>query len=154
MIARVVAVVVASAFVALVGVAQAATVRLDDSASQVFPPAAQWNWAPGSLRSGSQSLHMNVVVKVRIDTRALAGQSGRVYMVLPVDNEGQVAAEWQSEGRLLGGRLVSGERALVYSGALPAPMLEDTLRVRLTADARATSDEARRLAFHFEFDSP
>jgi hypothetical protein len=154
MIARVVAVVVASAFVALVGVAQAATVRLDDSASQVFPPAAQWNWAPGSLRSGSQSLHMNVVVKVRIDTRALAGQSGRVYMVLPVDNEGQVAAEWQSEGRLLGGRLVSGERALVYSGVLPAPMLEDTLRVRLTADARATSDEARRLAFHFEFDSP
>lgn len=154
MIARVAAVVVASAFVALVGVAQAATVRLDDSASQVFPPAAQWNWAPGSLRSGSQSLHMNVVVKVRIDTRALAGQSGRVYMVLPVDNEGQVAAEWQSEGRLLGGRLVSGERALVYSGALPAPMLEDTLRVRLTADARATSDEARRLAFHFEFDSP
>lgn len=154
MIARVAAVVVASAFVALAGVSQAATVRLDDSASQVFPPAAQWNWAPGSLRSGSQHLHMNLVVKVRIDTRALAGQSGRVYMVLPVDNEGQVAAEWQSEGRLLGGRLVSGERALVYSGVLPAPMLEDTLRVRLTADARTMSDEARRLAFHFEFDTP
>ncbi|MCL4690734.1 MAG: hypothetical protein KJ007_19430 [Burkholderiales bacterium] len=154
MSARVTAVLVASAFVALAGVAQAATVRLDDSASQVFPPAAQWNWAPGSLRSGSQSLHMNLVVKVRIDTRALAGQSGRVYMVLPVDNEGQVVAEWQAEGRLLGGRLVSGERALIYSGALPAPMLEDTLRVRLTADARTMSDEARRLAFHFEFDSP
>lgn len=154
MSARVASVLVASAFVALAGVAQAATVRLDDSASQVFPPAAQWNWAPGSLRSGSQSLHMNLVVKVRIDTRSLAGRSGRVYMVLPVDNEGQVAAEWQAEGRLLGGRLVSGERALVYSGTLPAQMLEDTLRVRLTADARTMSDEARRLAFHFEFDSP
>ncbi len=154
MSARVVAVLVASAFVAMAGLVQAATVRLDDSASQVFPPAAQWNWAPGSLRTGSQNLHMNLVVKVRIDTRALAGQSGRVYMVLPVDNEGQVVAEWQAEGRLLGGRLVAGERALVYSGTLPAPMLEDTLRVRLTADARTMSDEARRLAFHFEFDSP
>jgi hypothetical protein len=154
MIARVAAVVAAAVFATIASATQAATVRLDDSASQVFPPAAQWNWAPGSLRSGSQNLHMNLVVKVRIDTRALASQSGRVYMVLPVDNEGQVVAEWQSEGRLLGGRLVSGERALVYSGVLPAPMLEDTLRVRLTADARTMSDEARRLAFHFEFDSP
>lgn len=152
--ARAVAIAVAAAFAVLAGMAHAATVRLDDSASQVFPPAAQWHWAPGSLRSGSQNLHMNLVVKVRVDTRALAGQSGRVYMVLPVDNEGQVVAEWQSEGRLLGGRMVSGERALVYSGSLPAPMLEDTLRVRLTADARTMSDDARRLAFHFEFDSP
>lgn len=132
----------------------AETFRLDDSASQVFPPSAHWEWAPGSLRTGINTVHMNVRVEVRIDTRAWAGRQGRVYMVLPVDAGGPVTAEWQSHGRLLGGRLVSGERTLVFSGAIPGPFLEDTFRVHLTTDARQMSTETQRVAFHFELDSP
>lgn len=132
----------------------AETYRLDDSASQVIPATAHWEWAPGTLRAGINTVHMNLRVEVRIDTRAWAGRQGRVYMVLPVDAGGPVTAEWQSQGRLLGGRLVSGERALVYSGSIPGPLLEDSLRVHLTTDARLMTAETQRLAFHFELDTP
>jgi len=132
----------------------AETYRLEDPASQAFPPNAQWEWAPGSLRRGINTVHMNIRVEVRIDTRAWAGRQGRVYMVLPVEAGGPVTAEWTSQGRLLGGRLVSGERALVYSGVIPGPLLEDTLRVHLATDARQMTTETQRLAFHFELDTP
>jgi hypothetical protein len=132
----------------------AETLRLDDSASQVLPPTAHWEWAQGSLRSGLNTVHMNVRVEVRIDTRAWVGKQGRIYMVLPVDAGGPVTAVWQSQGRLLGGRLVSGERALVFSGSIPGPMLEDSFRVNLTTDAGLMTTETQRLAFHFELDTP
>lgn len=132
----------------------AETVRLDDSATQVIPPNAYWEWAPGSLRQGINIVHMNIRVEARIDTRAWAGRQGRIYLVLPVDSGGAVTAEWTTQGRLLGGRLVSGERALVYSGVIPGPVLEDSLRVHLSTDVRRMDTETQRLAFHFELDAP
>jgi hypothetical protein len=97
---------------------------------------------------------MDIRVEARIDTRPFAGRQGRVYLVLPVDAGGPVTAQWQSHGRLLGGRLVSGERALVYTGVMPATYLEDTLRMHLATDVRQMSTETQRLAFHFELDTP
>lgn len=148
------------AFLALLGLVAyapaglAETYRLDDSASQVLPPTAYWEWPPASLLKGINTVHMDVRVEVRIDTRAWAGRQGRIYLVLPVDAGGPVTAEWQSQGRLLGGRLASGERTLVYSGTIPGPLLEDSLRVHLTTDARLMTAETQRLAFHFELDTP
>jgi hypothetical protein len=134
--------------------ALAATYRLDDSSSQVFPPSARWQWAQPPARGNLNRLEMQVRVQVRIDTRAWVGKQGRVYMVLPIDSAGPVTAEWDARGRLMGGRLVSGERALVFSGTVPSAMLEDTLQVRLATDARLTTDRARPMAFHFEFETP
>ncbi|HRE13179.1 MAG TPA: hypothetical protein PLD37_03175 [Usitatibacteraceae bacterium] len=134
--------------------ALAATFKLDDPGSQVVPPTARWQWKKSLAREDLNALEMDVRVMVRIDTRAFAGRAGRVYMVLPADPGAPVSAEWQSQGRLLPGRLVSGERAVVFSGTLPGPFLEDTLQVRLSADARRMPEDARRFAFHFEFDTP
>lgn len=131
-----------------------ATYPLDDSASQVVPPNARWQWAQGSLRTGINTLEMNVRVNVRIDTRAWAGKASRIYMVLPLEGSSPVTAQWQAQGRLQGGRMVSGERALVFTGVVPGPLLEDTLQVRLTTDARLLREEVRRLAFHFELENP
>ena len=75
-------------------------------------------------------------------------------MVLPVDADGRITAEWSSQGRLLSGQMVSGERALVFSGTVPGPVLEDTIHVRLTADARTLVGDTQRLAFPFELDTP
>ncbi len=148
------AVLAACALLAFASASRAATHRLDDSASQVFPPSAAWDWVPGSLRTGINTVHLNVRVVVRIDTRAWAGRQGQIYMVLPVDSDGRVTAEWRSQGRLLDGRLVSGERALVFSGTVRGPVIEDTLHVRLTADARTLVGDSQRLDFHFELDTP
>ena len=134
--------------------ARAETVRLDDSLSQVTPPVAEWAWEPGSIRSGNTRLVMRAKVDVRLDTRKWLGQPARIYMVMPVEGAGLVTAEWETQGRLLGGRLNPGERALVFSGNIPGPWLEDTMRVQLTADSRKMTQTPARLSFHFEMDSP
>lgn len=148
------AVAIAACLLAFATFSRAETHRLDDSLSQVFPPVADWAWEPGSVRSGSTKLHMQVRVNVRIDTKNWAGRPARVYMVLPPDAGAALTAEWETQGRLLGGRLVSGERALVFSGIVPGPWLEDTMRVRLTTDTRFARASVNRIAFHFELDTP
>lgn len=133
--------------------ARAESVRLDDSMSQVFPPTANWEWAPFAARSGNTTLLMDLRVQVRIDTRAWMGRTGRIYMVMPADATG-ITANWQTRGTMLPGRLAAGERALVFSGAIPGPVLEDTLGVHLRSDSRLAKVNTRRLAFHFELDTP
>lgn len=126
--------------------------RLDDSLSHTVPPNAQMQWlpiAPGQPFGGGMEAWVRV--NVRIDTRAWMGRSGRIYMALPRDQASNVEAAWTTQGRLQAGRLVSGERALVYAGAITGPTLEDQMQVRLRSLPDWTSN-ARRLNFHFELD--
>ena len=73
-------------------------------------------------------------------------------MVLPRDESSTVEAVWTTQGRLTAGRLVSGERTLVYAGAIPGATLEDQMQVRLRSNADWSSN-SRRLNFYFEFDA-
>ena len=131
----------------------AATHRLDDSASQVISPNARMEWrslAPG--RAADHDVEALIRVNIRIDTRAWVGRAGRIYMVLPQDDGPRMTAQWQTQGKLLAGRLVSGERGLVYAGPITQPLLEDQMLVYLRTDGRWMSN-SRRLAFHFELDT-
>ena len=137
----------------LAGPALANPYRLDDPDSHTVPPNAQMQWRPlSSRRGGDTGMEAWLRVNLRIDTAAWTGRSGRVYMVLPRDEAATVEAVWTTQGRLLPGRLVSGERALVYAGVLPGPVLEDQIAVRLRTGADWAST-SRRLNFHFEFDA-
>jgi hypothetical protein len=127
--------------------------RLDDSASYTVPPHVQMQWSelpPGV--PGAGGMEASLRVNVRIDTRAWVGRSGRVYMALARDEASTVEANWVTQGRLQPGRVLSGERALVWSGTISTPALVDQLLVRLrtAADWQAGN---RRLNFHFELDA-
>lgn len=129
------------------------TVRLDDSMSHTVPPNVKMQWLPldrGQASAGGMEAW--VTVNIRIDTREWIGRQGQIYMVLPRDETSSIEAVWSSQGRLQAGRLVSGERALVYSGTISGPTLEDQLRMRLRSNADWTSN-SRRLNFHFELDT-
>jgi hypothetical protein len=134
--------------------ANAETIRLDDSLSQVSPPVAEWAWESSSIRSGNTRLVMRIKVNVRLDMRRWVGRQARIFMVMPVEGAGPVTVEWETQGLLLGGRLAPGERALVFSGNVSTPWIEDTMRVQLSADSRRMAESPRRLSFHFEMDSP
>lgn len=136
----------------LAGAALANPHRLDDSLSHTVPPNVQMQWlpiAPGQPYGGGMEAWVRV--NVRIDTRAWMGRSGRIYMALPRDQASSIEATWITQGRLQAGRLVSGERALVYAGAITSPTLEDQMQVRLRSLADWQSN-SRRLNFHFELD--
>jgi hypothetical protein len=127
--------------------------RLDDSASHTVPPNVQMQWRPLSARGGAEpGMEAWLRVNLRIDTREWVGRSGRIYMVLPRDQASSIEAVWTTQGRLLPGRLVSGERTLVHAGAITTATLEDQILVRLRSGADWQGN-SRRLNFHFELDA-
>jgi len=134
------------------GSARANPHRLDDSGSHTVPPNVQMQWRPMTSRSNGAGMEAWLRVNLRIDTAAWIGRSGRVYMVLPRDEMSSIEAVWTSQGRLLPGRLVSGERTLVYAGRIATATLEDQFTVRLRSGADWQGSR-RRLDFHFEFDA-
>lgn len=126
--------------------------RLDDSLSHTVPPNVQMQWrpvSPGQSQVGGMEAWLRV--NVRIDTRDWAGRTGRIYMALPRDQASTIEAVWTTQGRLQAGRLVSGERTLVYAGPIPGATLQDQLQVRLRSGPDWQSN-SRRLNFHFELD--
>jgi hypothetical protein len=134
------------------GHAAANPFRLDDSQSHTVPPTVQMEWraiAPGQPDTGMEAW---VRVNVRIATREWVGRSGRIYMVLPRDQASTIEVSWTTQGRLLPGRLVSGERALVHAGLIASETLEDQLLVRLRS-AADWNGPSRRLNVHFELDT-
>lgn len=143
----------ALALTLLAGAGHAGTHRLDDSLSHTVPPAAQMEWLPQTPSDRDGGMETWVRVAIHIDTSAWVGQSGRIYMVLPRDQASTMEAVWTTGGTLRSGRLVSGERALVWSGTISASSLRDEIQVRLRSGPDWQS-ASRRLSFHFEFDTP
>lgn len=131
--------------------AYAGTHRLDDSRSHTVPPTAQMEWLPQSSSDRDGGMEAWIRVNIHIDTRDWIGRSGRIYMVLPRDEASTIEAVWTTQGRLQPGRLVSGDRTLVFAGTIPGATLEDQMQVRLRSNADWSSN-SRRLNFHFELD--
>jgi hypothetical protein len=132
---------------------QAAPIRLDDSLTHTVPPNAQMQWRSlSSPRDGNAEMEAWVRVNVRIDTRPVQNQHGKVYLVLARDESSVLEADWTSQGRLQSGRITSGERTLVFAGTIAGPTLEDQFLMRLRSRADWQGN-TRRLQFHFEFDA-
>jgi hypothetical protein len=134
------------------GTAGAATFRVDDSATIPFESSATLNWrrvAPS--RGGDDTMEGSAKVQVRLNLSPWLNRVGRVFLVLPEQPPGQVAVRWTTQGRLLPGQLVSGQRALVYAGPISAPVLDETLVLLIEADGTRLTG-THRLNFHFEID--
>jgi hypothetical protein len=143
---------------ALCAAAQAASpIRLDDSGSHALAPHVQMQWrhVPGSsiTKQGADQMEAALRAAIQIDTQAHAGKIGRIYMVLPADGGAALQLQWQTQGRLLPGRLSPGQRALVFQGPLPSPGLTDQLQLQVLADSQWAA-ASRRLSFHFELEMP
>lgn len=131
--------------------ANAATHRVDDSGSQVMNPNVQMRWdatVPGAQGRGVTGA---LEVALRLDVAAWRGRNARVYMTLPVSPSGPLQAAWTTQGALLPGRLVAGERALIYAGPIAQDALRDRLRLTVQADGQRL-DRAETLNFSFEID--
>lgn len=135
--------------------ARANGVRLDDALTHVVPPNARMEWLPLNSGAGEADTAMEawVRVQVHIDTRAWAGRQGRIYLVLARDESSTLEATWTGTGRLQDGTVRSGERTLVFSGAVPGTPLEDQWQLRLRSPADWAGPN-RRLQFHFEIETP
>jgi hypothetical protein len=133
--------------------AAAATYRVDDSATIPHEASATLRWrqfAPGR-RSVDNAVEGGTTVQVRLNLAPWLKRNGRIFLVLPEQPLGRVTTHWTTQGRLLPGQLVSGQRALVYAGPIVSPMLDETLALRIETDGTRLSS-THRLNFHFEID--
>ena len=132
--------------------AVAATYRVDDSATIPLESSAVLRWrqiAPS--RGGDNTVDGSTTVQVRLNLSPWLKRSGRVFLVLPEQPPGRVVVRWTTQGRLLPGQLASGQRALVFTGPIASPVLDETLVLRIETDGTRLSS-SYRLAFHFEID--
>jgi hypothetical protein len=140
------------ATIALAPAAMAGTFRVDDSTT--FPndanTAMKWRSLSPS-RAGGNVVEGDSVVTVRLNLAPWLNKNGRIYMALSEQPIGQVKAAWVTQGRLLPGELISGNRTLVYAGPIRTALLEDTIALKFEADGRRLVSP-QRLHFYFEID--
>jgi hypothetical protein len=135
------------------GAAGAKTVEIDDSGTQTLEPSVGLRWkSVAPARTGGGNLMIgSSTIRVRLNVMPWLHHSGRIYLNFPAQAPGPIALSWLTQGRLLPGRLQSGNRMLVYAGAVTTPILEDTLTVQYSVDGTLIR-RAFPVTFHFEMD--
>ncbi|MCZ8172125.1 MAG: hypothetical protein O9272_10345 [Brevundimonas sp.] len=124
--------------------------RVDDSGTLVLEPVLQMQWQ-ASRSSGSTLASASTRISVQLNLAPWLGRKGQIYMALPSTSGPGVRARWQTGGTLFPGTLVSGGRALVFSGPITAPVLRDLVEIKLEVDgSRLAQPEA--LSFGFEIE--
>lgn len=132
--------------------ARAATLPIDDTGTVTVQPTMNVRWQELSPRLRNGALMEGATqVRVRLNVKPWVGRTGKIYMVLPAQLPGDIIASWTTTGRLLPGRVQSGNRTLVYSGTINSAVLEDTLMLSLTVDGQRML-QTYNLLFRFEID--
>jgi hypothetical protein len=132
--------------------AHAATYRIDDATSMPRENQTPMRWrslAPN--RSMGHDVEGNAIVTIRLNLAPWVNKQGKIFLALPEQSVGQVSAEWTTQGKLINGQVTSGNRTLVYAGPIRAPLLEETIVMRIWTDGRRLV-APQRLDFQFEID--
>jgi hypothetical protein len=130
----------------------AATYRVDDAATLTNDAQVKMRWrSMGANNANGNIVDGASLVTIRLNTSPWQNKIGQIYMVLPPQPIGQVLVDWTTQGKLLSGSLLSGNRTLVYAGLIQTPMIEDTIYVQVHGDGTRILN-LHKLEFHFEID--
>jgi hypothetical protein len=132
--------------------AAAATFIVDDSTSLPHEANVTMRWKsanPNKLTGNT--VQAGLLITLRLNVAPWLNKTGKIYMALPQQPIGMVTVDWTTQGRLLPGKLISGQRTLVYAGPIRSSTLEDTFSVNVETDGKRLA-APQRLQFHFEID--
>ena len=136
----------------LAGTAAQAGTLIDDSGTLPYNAALALHWRGAAPRSGALNQMIGTVqLRVRLNVSPWLRHTGHVYLVLPAQQPGAITASWTTQGRLLPGQVTAGSRALVYSGPMASPFIEDVVLLTISVDGRRMS-QAYPVNFRFEMD--
>ena len=132
---------------------QAATVRLDDSASPRRHLDLQPRWLHEEGVIGSverlNAMVANVpAVEVRLNTKPHVGKRGRIFLVMPpavpgLASSGAMRLEWRTRGLFQEGSALPGEKRLLYDGPISQPTMTEHFDFSVYFDARHQSGPLR-----------
>ena len=134
-------------------VAQARTSLIDDTGTQALQPDVAMRWKNAAPSRGAASNLMTGVMTVRLHLNLMPWlhHQGRIYLVLPAQAPGPMKLSWTTQGRLLPGEVISGNRALVHAGPIGSRFIEDVLYLQFTVDASLMGHRVP-VDIHFEMD--
>jgi hypothetical protein len=126
------------------------TIILDDSGTQALDPAVALHWKSGAPnRSADGNLMVGATTfRVRINVAPWLKRNARIYLLLPAQQPGPLSVSWTTQGTLLAGQLQSGNRTLVYSGAITRPFLEDEVTFQFNVNGALVK---RAFPVNFQF---
>ena len=132
--------------------ADAKTTVIDDSGTLPYDGPLVLHWQQlAPRRPVDNRMSGTLTVHVKLHVAPWLRRSGRIYLVLPAQQPGTMSASWSTQGRLLAGNLSSGRRALVYSGLITTPFVEDVLQLTLVVDGTQMR-QLYHVNFKFEMD--
>lgn len=130
----------------------ARTTVIDDSGTLPHDAALALRWQQLAPRgSANNQMIGTLALHVKLNVTPWLHRTGRIYLVLPAQQPGALTASWTTQGRLLPGQVVTGQRTLVYAGPITTPFLEDMVQLTLSVDGRRVS-QGYQINFHFEMD--
>lgn len=133
-------------------VAGAATYRIDDSGTLPRESNAVLDWRePVPTRGGSDALQGSANLALRLNLSPWLDRVGRMYLVLPEQASPVTRLQWRTQGRLLPGVALPGQRVLIYQGLIDTPWLEERIDLLIEASGSRISG-MQALNFHFEID--
>jgi len=133
--------------------ALAGTTRIDDSATLPYSAPLTVQWEQTSPRPPLNNMMTGTLtLRVKLNVAPWLRRTGRIYLTLPAQQPGPLYVRWVTQGHLLPGQLASGSRALVYSGPITTPFIEDTLQLTLRVDGTKLQQQLYHVNFNFEMD--
>ncbi|MBS0578283.1 MAG: hypothetical protein JSR36_03365 [Proteobacteria bacterium] len=130
----------------------ARTTVIDDSGTLPHDASLNMRWKQPSPRGPDANTMVGTLdLRVKLNVAPWQKRTGKIYLALPAQAPGPLAVSWTTQGRLLPGRVVSGNRALVYSGPITTPFIEDMVQLTISVDGRRMQ-QLYRIDFRFEMD--
>jgi hypothetical protein len=132
--------------------AVAATYQVDDSGSLPRESNAVLDWrAAAPSKNADDTLQGTFGVLLRLNVGAWINHVGRLYLVLPEQTVPLIRLNWRTQGRLLPGQALPGQRVLIFEGPITTSLFEEKLELGIEArGSRLTGIQP--LTFHFEID--
>jgi hypothetical protein len=128
------------------------TAVVDDSGTLPYNAALALRWQQASPSGAGGNLMVGTLqLRVHLNLAPYQRHTGRIYLVLPLQQPGAMNVSWTTQGRLLPGQVASGGRTLVYAGPITGPFMEDTVQLTITVDGRRLTG-ACPVNFRFEID--
>jgi len=133
--------------------ALARTTVIDDSGTQALEPAVTLKWKTAAPPRGAVQNLMTgrTTLRVHLNVMPWLKRHGRIYLTLPAQAPGPLTMTWTTQGRLGSGQVASGNRVLLYSGAITTPFIEDVVAFQFSVDGRLVS-RPFPVTFRFEMD--
>jgi len=128
--------------------------QLDDSLSPRQQLDLDLNWKQQYHTGQLDTRELNALtahirhVEIRLNTARYVGQSGKIFLSLPITIRGTgdssaLRMSWTTNGEFSSGAVTAGNRTKLFEGEITEPVMSDVFAITFDIDARQVYNDLR-----------